>query len=472
MKIKFLKIIFFFILIFSFSNFAEAANTGDIIFNEIAWMGTQADYRDEWIELYNKTSENINLEGWGIYEAGGSTKIISLSGNILPNGYYLIERTNDAVISDINADIFGPFGGNGLNNNGEYLALKNSAGNIIDEVNALPGWPAGDNNLKASMERKTDGTWQTNNQTIINGKDALGPIIGTPKSQNSSIQSPTQTSPSVPSQTPQTDSIETPSSANQTTEQNSPATQNQTNETSQTSEATIIDPDQPADAAPTISDIIQTTQDQPKIEFSPEGIFINEFLPSPKGKDADEEWIEIFNSNDIAVNLEGWKLDDGEKGSSPFNFPENTVISPLNFLVLKRETTKLALNNEGGVVQLFYPNSRLTHQVSYEKAPEGLSAAKKGDESFVWTENLTPGSPNIFEKVAYNEIKNNQSASLSKVVFDNKIEDNSVIKPKDYLVEKTISNSIKNENFFTILSVASIIILSSLLFVFYKFIKK
>ena len=35
-----------------------------VIINEVAWMGTEASYSDECLELYNKTESPINLEGW------------------------------------------------------------------------------------------------------------------------------------------------------------------------------------------------------------------------------------------------------------------------------------------------------------------------------------------------------------------------------------------------------------------------
>ncbi|MDK1028649.1 MAG: hypothetical protein QGD96_04870, partial [Anaerolineae bacterium] len=41
----------------------RAASALDIVISEVAWMGTESDYRDEWIELYNQTSSDIDLTG-------------------------------------------------------------------------------------------------------------------------------------------------------------------------------------------------------------------------------------------------------------------------------------------------------------------------------------------------------------------------------------------------------------------------
>src|SRR3989344_2364084 len=172
-----------------------------IVINEIAWAGTAAPSpvgpSDEWIELYNAGEEYVALDGWSIYE-GDSTKIISLSGNIYPNGYYLIERINlkeqtDDAVSDITADVFGSFGGSGLKNTGEDIRLKNSAGEIVDRVNCGAGWFAGEAKTYTTMERinpLVDGSvgsnWGSNNGALTTGIDAKGwPIHGTPRFKNS-----------------------------------------------------------------------------------------------------------------------------------------------------------------------------------------------------------------------------------------------------------------------------------------------
>ncbi|GAI07272.1 unnamed protein product, partial [marine sediment metagenome] len=75
----------------------------EVAINEISWMGTQADSNHEWIELYNNTAGNINLEGWELKaKDGGPT--ISLSGVIPAQGFYLLE-TDEEAISDITADL-------------------------------------------------------------------------------------------------------------------------------------------------------------------------------------------------------------------------------------------------------------------------------------------------------------------------------------------------------------------------------
>jgi len=162
---------------------------GDVVINEIAWMGTKGGYHDEWMELFNNLDSEINLSGWRLISQDGSPDI-NLSGIIPAQGYFLLERTDESSISDIQASQI--YAGS-LNNNGEYLKLIDGRDNLIDEVDCANGWFAGDNDSKASMERSDsliDGNpdnWHTNEGQIISGLDKEGnPIIGTPKQENSS----------------------------------------------------------------------------------------------------------------------------------------------------------------------------------------------------------------------------------------------------------------------------------------------
>jgi len=167
---------------------------GTVVINEVAWAGHSGYTSDEWIELYNTGSSSVNLTGWKLYEGGGATLIITLSGSIAGKGYFLIERDDNNTVSNIAADTVGTFGGNGLLNTGEYLQLKDSAGVLKDEVNCSAGWFAGQASPGYySMERKnpsvsgnTSTNWAANNGVTRNGLDAAGkPINGTAKAQNS-----------------------------------------------------------------------------------------------------------------------------------------------------------------------------------------------------------------------------------------------------------------------------------------------
>ncbi|MHA1482573.1 MAG: Lcl domain-containing protein [Candidatus Heimdallarchaeaceae archaeon] len=163
----------------------------DVVINEIAWMGTEADSTDEWIELYNNTSQEIDLNNWAIaWGEGTSTNSIDLTSNISAYGFYLLERTASTTISDIEENQI--YTG-ALNNDGENIKLIDSSSNLIDEFDCSSGWFAGDNDTKQTMERISPSTsgnnsnnWANNNTQTINGLDAdNNPILGTPNAKNS-----------------------------------------------------------------------------------------------------------------------------------------------------------------------------------------------------------------------------------------------------------------------------------------------
>lgn len=168
---------------------ARMANAGDVVINEVAWMGTAADFNDEWIELYNTTGQALNLNGWRL-RAGSGTPTIVLTGTVPAGGYYLLERSDDSPLTDIPADQI--YTG-ALNNSGDTLTLTDAFSNVIDTANENGGaWPGGTNTPKATMERKdawatdTDDNWSSNTGLIRNGLDANGnPITGTPGCRNS-----------------------------------------------------------------------------------------------------------------------------------------------------------------------------------------------------------------------------------------------------------------------------------------------
>jgi len=143
-----------------------------VIINEIAWMGTIKSYNDEWIELKNISGKEVDLTGWQLLDKDQNIKIIFGGERVSPNSFYLLERTGDDSVPEIKADFI--YTG-GLENKNEALYLFDENCQLQDEVLANPDWPAGDNETKRTMERKTDFSWQT----------SLNPG-GTPKAENSS----------------------------------------------------------------------------------------------------------------------------------------------------------------------------------------------------------------------------------------------------------------------------------------------
>lgn len=146
-------------------------NVGDIVINEVAWMGNDNSVHDEWIELKNMTNSNIPLVGWTLNSQDGSP-MIQLEGVILANDYFLLERIDDASVPEIVADLIFA---SALSDTGEDMELKDDLGNLIDNIDSASGWLAGDNTEYRTMERDADGNYY--DSFIINGTPRTGNSI-------------------------------------------------------------------------------------------------------------------------------------------------------------------------------------------------------------------------------------------------------------------------------------------------------
>lgn len=131
-----------------------------VVVNEVAWMGSVSSSADEWVELHNDGAASQDLTGWKITGKGGAS-IVLLSGNISPNGYFLIERSDDNTVPEITADLVVSFG-KGISNDGETLKLVDGGGNTVDTVVGGKNWSklGGDKASKQTPQRTATG-WIT-----------------------------------------------------------------------------------------------------------------------------------------------------------------------------------------------------------------------------------------------------------------------------------------------------------------------
>ncbi|MBU3918787.1 lamin tail domain-containing protein, partial [Patescibacteria group bacterium] len=150
-----------------------------VIFNEIAWMGTDESSVDEWIELKNISTSTVQLENWQILDKDEQIKVsFGRNDSLGPGEFYLLERTDNETVPHITADKI--YVGS-LANSDETLRLFNSDCLLIDEIIATSSWPYGDNDEKRTMERGNDLSWHNYSGSGENG------ILGTPKQENSQV---------------------------------------------------------------------------------------------------------------------------------------------------------------------------------------------------------------------------------------------------------------------------------------------
>ena len=141
-------------------------NPIDVVISEVAWAGTDTSYANEWFELFNNTTNDINLIGWII---GGDLNI-HLSGVIPAGRHFLLERTDDDSVPHKEADKI--YIGS-LNNSGGKISVFYNNNIEIDKIDMLP-WSAGSASPRITMERiNFDATGD-----ISNWQDGTGDIEG------------------------------------------------------------------------------------------------------------------------------------------------------------------------------------------------------------------------------------------------------------------------------------------------------
>jgi len=176
---------------------------GDVVINEVMWMGSNAHPADEWLELKNTTGKTINFSETpcSLYDVNGKKLVDINKGTISANGYFLIaNRPKDFKFNNgkesalnIDPDILRNYSTSFLSNSELKLVLKNGAGDVIDTAGDGGKPLAGSytsNQKWESMERNDppgDGTlkesWHTATTSV--NFDPGATEKGTPRSSNS-----------------------------------------------------------------------------------------------------------------------------------------------------------------------------------------------------------------------------------------------------------------------------------------------
>ncbi len=147
----------------------------------------------------------------------------------------------------------------------------------------------------------------------------------------------------------------------------------------------------------------------------PAGVFaevtISEIMYDLEGTDTDREWVELYNGGSAAVDITGWKINDGSNhvlNEPPKNGSVGSMtISPGGYLVLAADAptftamypsvsnvldTVLSLNNTGDTISLINAEGATIDSITYSKetgaAGDGNSLHRGSGGS-----TLTPGAP-------------------------------------------------------------------------------
>ena len=280
----------------------------NILINEVAWMGSENDSNDEWVELKNISNDTFNISGWWLIDKDEQIKFnFPKESMVSRNGFYLLERTDDQSVPSVAADFI--FKGS-ISNENEGLRLFDNNCILVDEVFAQPNWPAGISSERKTMERESNLNWHSSS------------VGGTPRAENNSqsvivINGSGESAGGVVTNT----TVVTDTNTNTVTNTTTP---------------------------PAVSKI-----------------FISEFLFDAEGSDDGKEFIELYNPNDQAVDISEWSIQVASSSGviSKKNFEAGNKINSKGFFLIwfgDSPTGKIAdmkwasgsLNNTAGAIYL------------------------------------------------------------------------------------------------------------------------
>lgn len=148
----------------------------DIYISEINWAGSAISNADEWIELYNGSSESVDLGAWVLTGAATSGNALAIADGFIaaPQSTVLIanyglgnEKTTLAIEPNLVTTALS------LSNSGLSIMLTMPDGTVVDEVTEQ----IGASNPFVSMTRLEDGTFaaSTSSQNLLDANQ-----LGTP----------------------------------------------------------------------------------------------------------------------------------------------------------------------------------------------------------------------------------------------------------------------------------------------------
>jgi hypothetical protein len=138
---------------------------------------------------------------------------------------------------------------------------------------------------------------------------------------------------------------------------------------------------------------------------------LTELLPNPagSGNDTTDEFVEIYNPNDIAFDLTDYSLQVGTSTLHSYTFAAGTPLLPHAFNIFRSSQTHFSLSNSGGQAALLDPTgATITASEAYGSAKDGQAWAL-ADGKWYWTTMPSPGSANIIKLPTVSKSKSSAS---------------------------------------------------------------
>lgn len=127
---------------------------------------------------------------------------------------------------------------------------------------------------------------------------------------------------------------------------------------------------------------------------------VTELLPNPNGtgNDATDEFVELYNPNQMPFDLSGFILQSGLTSFHKYTFPAGSSLPANGFMAFYSSVTGLSLSNSGSQVQLLDPTgTSVSTSAVYGTADDGQTW-DLANGKWYWTSAATPGAANIIKQ--------------------------------------------------------------------------
>ncbi len=376
------------------------ASSSSIIISEIAAYESNSTSSTEWIELYNRSPQPINIEGWKFVETSGSSHIShGITGNsyiIQPNSFAIIANNADVFLTlhrEVSVPVFDSSWGL-LNETGEYIALVSQNGTIIEEFTYITASSTSLERINLLSDDYSPANWR---EHISHHSAGIGNSLS--KVIQTSVIEPT-----ILEVLPEISNISTTTTPTILAESGGGVLEDIPEITEFTNYATtteyVANTSQTSNETVAVSETNNTTSTPSSIPLWG-AIRINELVSDPVLYDT--EWIELYNTTNFPIDMSLWKLVDG----SNKNHFLSGILPSGEFIIINN--LKFALNNSGDTITLISSNNTIIDTMKYgisessaQIPTKSMSIARRYDgvstgidkNDFALTLTKTPGFAN------------------------------------------------------------------------------
>jgi PKD repeat protein len=309
----------------------------EILINEVLPNPKEKGDAGEFIELYNPSTESVDLSGWEIHDASAAGKYTFPDGvGIVPLGYLVITDKEFSL---------------SLNNSNETISLSDREKRLVHQV---------------QYEKTKEGVSLNLVGLILRG--ARKPTPGASNSENTDPV----TKERVPKKGYRGFATEFRARGKDSDGDKLKYTwdfgdghksykENTSHKYLKSGRYMV---------ALSTDDGIDTKKEEFEIKiekYQAPKVRIVSFIPNPRGNDSELEWIEIENREKHAVNLKDFSIATGTKKKSIANHPirEDFIIPPKSVKRLTREHSLFTLGNKRGHIELRTPDGKVLQDLKY-----------------------------------------------------------------------------------------------------------